>query len=159
LVSVALGSVRFQTVPGELFPEIEIGGYGRPDCPEADTGRPYEPVIRDQWDDEHLFVLGLGQDELGYIVPGYDFWMFGAPNDSEPRPLVDIGALEKRDPCGRGHYEETVSASSVMAPVVACVIADMAGKDPYSDPEAYPACTPEHTTTGPQGLHLDSILP
>jgi hypothetical protein len=159
LVSVALGSVRFQTVPGELFPEIEIGGYGRPDCPEADTGRPYEPVIREQWDDEHLFVLGLGQDELGYIVPGYDFWMFGAPNDSEPRPLVDIGALEKRDPCGRGHYEETVSASSVMAPVVACVIADMAGKDPYSDPEGYPACTPEHTTTAPQGLHLDSILP
>ncbi|MFP5225525.1 MAG: hypothetical protein ACLGH3_08270 [Actinomycetota bacterium] len=159
LVSVALGSVRFQTVPGELFPEIELGGYGRPDCPQADTGRPYEPIIRDQWDDEHLFVLGLGQDELGYIVPGYDFWMYGAPNDEQPRPLVDIGALEKTDPCGESHYEETVSGSSVLAPVVACTVADLAGKDPYADPEAYPACTSENTTTGPQGLHLDSLIP
>jgi hypothetical protein len=157
IVTVGLGSVRFQTVPGELFPEIELGGYGRPECPEADTGRPYEPVIREQWEDEHLFVLGLGQDELGYIVPGYDFWMFGAPNDDKPRPLVDIGALEKEDPCGEGHYEETVSGSSVMAPVVACAIADLAGRNPYADAEAYPACQPEHQTTAPQGLHLDSL--
>jgi hypothetical protein len=162
VVTVGLGSVRFQTVPGELFPEIEIGGYGRPigsheACPEADTGRPYEPVIREQWDEEHLFVLGLGQDELGYIVPGYDFWMFGAPNDDQPRPLIDIGALEKDDPCGVGHYEETVSASSVMAPVVACAIADLAGRDPYADADAYPACTLDNRTTAPQGVHLDSL--
>lgn len=157
IVSVQLGSIRFQTVPGELFPEIEIGGYGRPDCEAADTGRPYEPVIREQWEDEHLFVLGLGQDELGYIVPGYDFWMVGAPNDDAARPLIDVGALEKDDPCGEGHYEETVSGSSVMAPVVSCAIADLAGRNPYADADTYPACQPEHLTTGPQGTHPDSL--
>lgn len=154
IVTVSLGSVRMQTVPGELFPELEIGGYGRPDCEAADTGRPYEPVIRDQFSEQHLFTLGLAQDELGYIVPGYDFWMFGLPNDEgTPRPLIDVGGLEKDDPCGEGHYEETVSASSVMAPVVTCTIAELAGKDPWNDLDSYPACSEENTTVGPQGTH------
>ena len=165
LVTVGFGSIRIQTVPGELFPEIEIGGYGRPDCEAADTGRPYEPVIAEQFEEEHLFTLGLAQDELGYIVPGYDFWIAGAPDevlkqtvgtDAQPRPLIDIGVLEAEDPCGEGHYEETVSGSSVLAPVVACTAARLAGKD-TSDPVAYPACTPENTTVGPQGLHLDAL--
>lgn len=159
VVSVGLGSVRFQTVPGELFPEIEVGNYGRADCPAADTGRPYEPIIREQWDDEHLFVFGLAQDQLGYIVPGYDFWMTGAPNDDASRPLVNVGAIEKADPCGTTHYEETVSASSVMAPLVTCTIAELAGKDPWNDPENYPACVPSNTTVGPQGTHPEPFLP
>jgi hypothetical protein len=169
MVSVGLGSVQFQTVPGELFPELEIGGYGRPDCPEADTGRPYEPVIQEQYPDKHLFTLGLAQDELGYIVPGYDFWIAGAPDEvlkaggvtdeSNPRPLLDIGVIEAEDPCGEGHYEETVSASSVMAPIVACIAAELAGNDPWNrtDEDAYAACSEENTTTAPQGLHLDAL--
>lgn len=155
IVTVALGSVRFQTVPGELFPELEIGDYGRPDCPDADTGRHHEPVIRQQFTEQHLFTLGLAQDELGYIVPGYDFWMFGAPNDEgNPSPLIHIGGLEKDDPCGEGHYEETVSASSIMAPYVTCTIAELAGKDPWNDLDSYPACSHENTHVGPEGLHL-----
>ena len=76
------------------------GGYGREDvarasdpeeyCPEADTGAPYEPVIRDQFEGAtYKFLFGLGQDELGYIVPKYDFWAFGFPpgeNDTVPIP-------------------------------------------------------------------------
>lgn len=159
VVAIKAGSVRFQTVPGELFPELELGGYGRTDCtPEeaaaADTGRPYEPVIAEQWEEEHLFTLGLAQDELGYIVPGYDFWMFGAPNQDAPRPLIDVGALEATDPCGEDHYEETVSGSSVMAPLVTCTIAELAGRDPWSAGTGYEACSAENTTVAPQGLHL-----
>ncbi|HVL33668.1 MAG TPA: hypothetical protein VM600_08840 [Actinomycetota bacterium] len=171
IVTVKVGSARFQTVPGELFPEIEIGGYGRTNCPagkSADTGRPYEPVIRDQFTEEHLFVLGLGQDELGYIVPGYDFWADGPKLDNAapqagtrtPRPIVSGFGNSfplREDPCGKSHYEESVSSSSVMAPVVACTIAELAGKDPFdnatSDP--YKACSKENTTLTPYGIHLD----
>jgi hypothetical protein len=162
MVSVGIGSVRVQTVPGELFPELEVGGYGRADCPEADTGRPFEPVIAEQYTEEHLFTLGLAQDELGYIVPGYDFWIAGAPDEvieqaggpqAGPRPLIDIGVLEATDPCGEEHYEETVSASSVMAPVVTCTAARLAGKDTST----MPACSEENTTVAPQGLHLDGL--
>jgi len=175
LVTVGLGSVRVQTVPGELFPELEVlhpetheHQFGRADCAEADTGRPFEPVIEAQFEEQHLFTLGLAQDELGYIVPGYDFWIAGAPDEilkqvagqeAKPRPLVDIGVLEAEDPCGEGHYEETVSASSVMAPLVTCTVAELAGHEPWDhhEEEAYAACAPENTTTAPQGLHLDAF--
>jgi hypothetical protein len=162
MVAVHLGPALFLTVPGELFPEIELGGYGRPDCPAADTGRPYEPVIADQFDSRYEFVLGLGQDELGYIVPGYDFWLKRVndvpSDDGKPEGLLALGALEETDPCGEGHYEETVSGSSVMAPWVACVAAELAYKNPWglsaTDP-AYAACTRENTHVGPYGLNPD----
>ena len=103
MVAVEFGPALFLTVPGELFPELEIGGYGRSDCPAADTGRPYEPVIRDQFEQKYQFILGLGQDELGYIVPGYDFWIKHVPaTDSQGNGLIPLGALEEKDPYGIG---------------------------------------------------------
>ena len=132
----------FVTVPGELSPEIELGGYGRPECPAADTGRPFEPVIRDQFDAENVFVLGLGQDELGYIIPGYDFHLKSAPTDGEDGTgPIPLGGLEA-EYCGEGHYEETVSISSVFAPWVACVASELAGRDPWATEEA---CSRENT--------------
>lgn len=151
MVAVQFGPALFLTVPGELFPELEIGGYGRPECPEADTGRPYEPVIAEQFDAEYQFILGLGQDELGYIVPGYDFWLKKLPqNNSDGSGLLPLGALEQEDPCGEGHYEETVSASSVMAPWVTCVAAELAGKNPWATEEA---CSYENTHMHPYGIN------
>ena len=142
----------FLTVPGELSPEIEVGGYGRPECPEADTGRPFEPVIRDQFDAEHVFVLGLGQDELGYIIPGYDFHLKSVPTDGEDGTgPVPLGALEA-EYCGEGHYEETVSISSVFAPWVACVAAELAGGDPWGT-EA--ACSRENTHLTNYGIEAE----
>lgn len=150
MVSVSFGPATFLTVPGELFPELELGGYGRPGCPEADTGRPYEPVISDQFDSPYQFVLGLGQDELGYIVPGYDFWLLRMPpTDDQGGGLVPVGGFEAEDPCGEGHYEETVSVSSTFAPWVTCVAAELAGKDPWV---SEPACSRENTDTNPHGI-------
>lgn len=168
MYSVGLGSARFLTVPGELFPELELGGYGRPDCAaqgkSADTGRPYEPVITQQYGEQHVFTLGLAQDELGYIVPGYDFWWYGPPAQpdapqAQSRPVVGgFGVVEAIDPCGEDHYEETVSASSVMAPLVACTAADLAGRDPWENLGVYPACSPENTTiTGPMGVRPEAL--
>lgn len=143
MIKVELGPAVFLTVPGELFPELELGGFGRDDCPEADTGRPFEPVISDQYAEEFQFVLGLGQDELGYIVPGYDFWLTHLPeNDENGKGPVPLGALEAEDPCGESHYEETVSASSVMAPWVTCIASELAGRDPWT---TEPACTRANT--------------
>ena len=167
MVAVKFGPALFLTVPGELFPELELGGYGRPDCAEADTGRPYEPVISDQFDSEYEFVLGLGQDELGYIVPGYDFWLRhvddgATENDGNPEGILALGALEEDDPCGEGHYEETVSGSSVMAPWVTCVAAELSGKDPWAlsaTDSAYAACSHDNTHLNPYGLNPDALDP
>ncbi|HWC13649.1 MAG TPA: hypothetical protein VG929_03550 [Actinomycetota bacterium] len=150
MIAVRFGPALFLTVPGELFPELEIGGYGRPDCPQADTGRPYEPVIAQQFDAPYQFILGLGQDELGYIVPGYDFWLTHLPKtDDNGDGLIPLGGLEAKDPCGEGHYEETVSASSVMAPWVTCIAAELAGRDPWA---SEPACSYDNTHLNPYGV-------
>ena len=78
-------------------------------------------------------------------MPKYDFWAFGFPPSDEvypdppPPPLPDpdparppiyIGVVERVDPCGISHYEETVSAASTMAPIVACTAAELAAHDP-----------------------------
>ena len=165
MVAVRFGPALFLTVPGELFPELELGGYGRPDCPAADTGRPYEPVIGEQFNSDYEFVLGLGQDELGYIVPGYDFWLRhvndgATENDGNYEGILALGALEEEDPCGESHYEETVSGSSVMAAWVACVAAELAGKDPWAlsaTDETYAACSHDNTHINPYGFNPEGI--
>jgi hypothetical protein len=186
MYAVRLGPAVFITVPGELFPELANGGFGRDlpggdaetNCPAADTGRPYEPVIRDQFAGvTYKFLFGLGQDELGYIVPKYDFWAFGfppsdeefpapippplpAPPDPDPRPPIYLGLVERVDPCGVSHYEETVSAASTMAPIVACTAAELAGHDPfgtYDTDSEYEACSPENLTTQPGGIVLPPL--
>lgn len=156
MVLVELGSAMFLTVPGELSPEIELGGFGRPDCPEADTGRPYEPTIAGAYDQEFRFVLGLGQDELGYIIPGYDFHLMHAPADVAGGPaVVPLGGLEV-EWCGQGHYEETVSISSTFAPWVACVAVELSGsRDPWELGPQDLACSADNLTTNPYGVRTD----
>jgi hypothetical protein len=152
MVSMRLGPAVFLTVPGELTPELEIGGLGRPDCPSADTGRPYEPPINTSFTESYRFVLGLGQDELGYIIPGYDFHITSLPEQREDgRGIVPVGALEVEH-CGEGHYEETVSGSSVMAPWVTCVAAELSGRDPWTTDPAYAACSHANTHRPPYGI-------
>jgi len=155
MVLVDIGEAMFLTVPGELSPELIIGGYGRPDCPAADTGRPFEPVVQDYYDQPVHFILGLGQDELGYIIPGYDFHILSAGESSDGRGVVPLGGLEveSENTCGEGHYEETVSGSSVFAPWVACVGKELAGENPWdmSDP-SNAACSYENTHTNPYGI-------
>ncbi len=159
MVLVELGPAMFLTVPGELSPEIELGGFGRPECPQADTGRPFEPTIAGAYGHPYRFVLGLGQDELGYIIPGYDFHILEAPGDAAGAGpgLVPVGGLEV-ETCGEGHYEETVSISSTFAPWVACVAVELSGsRDPWALGEADAACAPDNLTTEPYGVRTGAV--
>ncbi len=162
--------VQIATTPGELLPEIGIGGFltGGGDatmqaCYDFDplkllvdgtrhsnynetsgvrepgwkrvlaahADAPTEAVIRDRMTAPVPMIFGLANDELGYIVPAHDF-IHAAPFwDGSPY-------VEATDRCGDDdHYEETVSASSVLAPVVANNLAHML--DPTYTPPAYPA--------------------
>lgn len=152
MVSVDLGGeAMFLTVPGELSPELVVGGYGRPDCPSANTGRPYEPAIGSQYDQRVEFILGLGQDELGYIIPGYDFHITSVGENEQGTGVVPVGAVEV-ETCGEGHYEETVSISSVFAPWVACIAKELAGNDPWSPTPENAACAYDNMHLGPYGV-------
>lgn len=130
IYALNLGDAQVVTTPGELFPELFYGvaKHKRADCPQAATGAPAEPSIREAMTAKYRFVFGLCPDEFGYIVPKYD-WR---------REPVDVQKMEIKqavDPCRNqgvpNHYHETNSASSELAPASACVtVALLTGKVP-----------------------------
>ena len=119
--AIRLGDAQIITVPGELFPEVYYGvaTHRREGCPKADTGRPAEPAVRDFMDARYKFVFGLSPDEMGYLVPGYDFH---APSFDPEK-----GLQESKDACAGvpTHYHETNSASSQLAPGWACTAVEL----------------------------------
>ncbi|MBM4087328.1 MAG: hypothetical protein FJ272_21260 [Planctomycetes bacterium] len=67
---VTLGDAQFLAVPGEIYPELTNGGIQTPQDPGADfQGAPAEPPLRSLMTGKFRFVLGLANDELGYIIP------------------------------------------------------------------------------------------
>jgi len=142
--AVRLGDAQIITVPGELFPELYYGAakHRREDCPKAATGRPPEPPVRDFMDAKYKFVFGLSPDELGYIVPGYDF---RAPSFDPEK-----GLQEAKDACASApnHYHETNSASSTLAPVWACTAIELMG----GKTAAFSACAPRTELVAPNAV-------
>ncbi len=66
---IDLGPVRLAMIPGELYPEIALGRYQEPQDPGADfPGAPRETALR-PLAGRPLFLIGLANDELGYLIP------------------------------------------------------------------------------------------
>lgn len=119
---VDVGPLRMITVPGELLPELAVGGYDgshihAPGVPLVDPANPNPPDLDAAPVGPYLldrvaagdrlrtpWVIGLGNDELGYIIPEYDFI------------LHDV--LPYFDEADGDHYEETNSIGPHMAGVV-----------------------------------------
>lgn len=115
---LTLGPVRMLTVPGELTPELAIGGYdgsrvntdqddfidpgneNPPDLSQAPQG----PYLKDLLGGEHAWILGLANDELGYLVPPYDYEL------SETLPYIEEAEGH--------HYEETNSLGPNAVPPI-----------------------------------------
>ena len=98
-----LGSVTFALIPGEIFPEL-VSGDG------LKNGDP-EPLcdIAKRYGTEKLLVLGLCNDELGYILPQSNFKL------NEELPYIET----VKDPFGEDHYEETNSLGIHTAKIIA----------------------------------------
>jgi hypothetical protein len=119
---VDVGPLRMVTVPGELLPELAVGGYDgshihAPGVPLIDPGNPNPPNLaaapagpylleRIAAGDRlrHPWIIGLGNDELGYIIPEYDFIT---------DPLLPYLNEAEGD-----HYEETNSIGPHMGGLV-----------------------------------------
>jgi len=112
---VTLGSMQWLTIPGEPFPELVVGGYdgsrinapgkvlvdpNNPNPPDL-AAAPAGPYLADLMTAEHKWIVGLGNDELGYIIPTYDFVL----HTGAPYVLSAEG----------DHYEETNSLGPYMA--------------------------------------------
>jgi hypothetical protein len=65
-----LGEVYVAAIPGEIYPELVYGRFQEPADPGADfPDAPLEPVIMDVLPGGKVFLLGMANDEIGYIIP------------------------------------------------------------------------------------------
>lgn len=104
-----IGPLSLLTVPGEIVPELIIGGFdgshvgnpemtviseSNPNPPDLSLA-PQGPYIEELVGNESFWIVGLGNDEIGYILPEYDFKL------NENFPWFDEAEGD--------HYEETNS--------------------------------------------------
>ena len=99
-----LGDLHIALIPGEIFPELVYGGsYGSASA-ENTNPVPLLEILR-QFGSEELLIIGLANDELGYIIPPSDFLV------NPEKPYLD----KIVDSTGENHYEETNSVGPAMA--------------------------------------------
>lgn len=112
---VQLGGVRFLGVPGELLPELAVGydpafAFGAPQLdpmnpnPPNLANAPPPPYLKERLGGETPVILGLANDEIGYLVPAYDYVLHPT------KPYSEEAAGD--------HYEETNSLGPQTTPLV-----------------------------------------
>ena len=117
---IDVGPIRMLTIPGEILPELAIGGFdgshtqiGDYTDPIVDLEQenaadlslaPEGPFLKEQMGAEKNWIIGLGNDELGYIIPEYNFIL----DDRVPYLIEASG----------DHYEETNSLGPRTAPML-----------------------------------------
>lgn len=127
VAKIQLGPVRILGVPGELFPELGIGfssefAWGKaqidpmnpnpPDLSQAPAG----PYLEEELGGELSMVSGLSGDEVGYLVPPYDY---------KVHPTEPYGQQADGD-----HYEETNSLGPSTVPTLLDAAHSLLGWEP-----------------------------
>ena len=64
------GDLHIAVIPGEIYPEIVLGKVPDPADPAGDyANAEMEPAIFSQLPAKHRMLIGLGNDEIGYLIP------------------------------------------------------------------------------------------
>ncbi len=127
-----LGTVSGITIPGELHPELAIGGYDgehtgptwpivdetNPNPPDL-TLAPEGPYFKDLMPGDYKLLFGLGNDEIGYLMPDYNYKLH------ENSPYLDEADGD--------HYEETNSVGPLAAGDMARVLEALLAWTPPAD--------------------------
>ena len=113
--STPVGLVRFSSpkepqleialVPGELYPELSVGGvmkYEGADFPDA----PVEPALKPMLSAPYRMLIGLADDEIGYIIPKVEW--------DEKEPWLQNA--------GKAWYGEANSVGPEAAPRIAAAL-------------------------------------
>jgi hypothetical protein len=105
---IMLDEIAVLLIPGEMFPELISGeAYGNAN-PSGVNPKPLKDIAREYGINE-LLIIGLANDELGYIIPPSDFLL------NEKLPYVG----RVTDTTGEDHYEETNSVGTACAGCIA----------------------------------------
>ena len=128
-----IGAFSALTIPGELLPELAIGGYdGSHTGPLQDifdannplppdlSAAPEGPYLKDLMPGDYKMIIGLGNDEIGYLVPEYNY------------VLANSGPYINEAP--GDHYEETNSVGPEAVPRLLSIAANMIAFEPPAVP-------------------------
>ncbi|MBA4063505.1 MAG: hypothetical protein C0501_07285 [Isosphaera sp.] len=108
-----LGELEVAAIPGEIYPELVLGKVQDPADPGADfPDAPAEPAVYAQLRGKHRMLIGLANDEVGYIIPRRQ-WDEKAPY---------CYGLKK------AQYGEENSVGPDAAPILLGAFRDLAGK-------------------------------
>ena len=69
IAALSIGPAHFVSVPGEIYPEIVNGGIEAPEGQDFDVEPIEVPHIRSQMKGDYNFLIGMGNDMVGYIIP------------------------------------------------------------------------------------------
>ena len=75
---IQLGDASITGVPGELYPEIAVGGIENPIGADFDIVPQEVPNLRSQFPDKLNLMVNLANDSIGYIIPKSE-WDEDAP--------------------------------------------------------------------------------
>ncbi len=108
-----IDSLKILMLPCEIFPELVYGGYLPAEESATGKGGEINPVPLKEIVGDDVMIIGLANDELGYVLPPNDYIL------NEEAPYFENG----RDIHGRRHYEETNSLGPETAPKIAETVA------------------------------------
>ncbi|MFC5409626.1 hypothetical protein ACFPMF_09925 [Larkinella bovis] len=93
IAAFRLGNTTFLCVPGEIYPEIVNGGVESPSGADFQMKPLETPPLRSLMRGKYKFVIGLANDELGYIIPKSE-WDSEAPYNyhSKDKPYGEINS-------------------------------------------------------------------
>lgn len=106
---IEIDSLKFLLLPCEIFPELVYGGYLSAEESGTGFGGEINPTPLKEIVGDDVVIIGLANDELGYVLPPNDYVLHSET------PYFENG----RDMHDRRHYEETNSLGPETAAKIA----------------------------------------
>lgn len=112
---IEIDSLKILLLPCEIFPELVYGGYLTAEESATGCGAEINPIPLQEIMGGDVMIIGLANDELGYVLPPNDFIL------NEETPYFENG----HDVHGRRHYEETNSLGPQTAESIAQTVKEI----------------------------------
>lgn len=112
---IEIDSLKILLIPCEIFPELVCGGYLSAEESATGFGGEVNPTPLEEIVGDDIMIIGLANDELGYVLP---------PNDYILHPETPYFE-NARDRHERRHYEETNSLGPETAKKIAQTVAEI----------------------------------
>ena len=112
---IEIDALKILLLPCEIFPELVYGGYLSAEESATGYGEEINPTPLQKIIGDDVMIIGLANDELGYVLPPNDFVLH------EEAPYFENG----HDIHGRRHYEETNSLGPHTAEIIAKTVKEI----------------------------------